>query len=63
MQVLPSLSWAGMIEAGCHRGPLAGLVGATVVYQAVLSTIPPISRDAWPADANTVTHCPGPGWL
>jgi hypothetical protein len=24
LQVLPSCSWLAMIDAGCHRGPLAG---------------------------------------
>jgi hypothetical protein len=36
-----------MIEAGCQRGPLPGLVGWTGAYQAVSSTTPATLMKAW----------------
>jgi hypothetical protein len=36
-----------MIDAGCQRGPLPGTVGITGAYQAVSSTIPASSTNAW----------------
>ena len=54
--------WAGIVEAGCQRGPLSGTVGLTGAYQAVFITIPATAMNTCPEFAYTVIHAPGPGW-
>jgi hypothetical protein len=39
------------MDAGCHRGPLAGVVGFTGAHQAVSRMIPAIWTNAWAGEA------------